>query len=900
MAGIGDLKVLIGANIDPLLKNLKKAEANIQMTARNMQAVGDSMLKLTAPILGVAAVSFKMAADFDDGMRKVQAVSGATGEELEKLRDLALEMGKSTRFGATESAAAMNYMGQAGWNTQQIMTGLPGVLALAAASGEDLAMVSDIVTDGLTGFKLAAEDSGRFADVLAKAAAASNTNVAMMGETFKYVSPVAGALGFSIEDTAVAIGLMANAGIKGSQAGTALRAMISRMVKPVGESAKAMKELGLSVTDADGKMKPMNQLVTELREKFAQLTPAQQAQMAASIAGQEAMSGMLALVTASDADFAKLTEQINNSAGAAQEMADTMEGGAGGGLRKMQKALTNAAITLGDAFAPMVDKVVALVTRLANWFSDLSDETKETFLQVTLLVAGLGAVFKVTGLLISGVGSMVSTFKSLYTVFNIVKVAAASVNAVLLANPVGLVVAAIAALIAIITAAIYKYEKWGAAVLLLMGPLGAIINVIQSFRRHWDSVVSAFKTDGILAGLKRIGVVMLDAVLMPLQQLLELASKIPGIGNLAAKGAEKIEALRQRLNLIQVKPEQLEKPAKQAAEVVVKAFEPAAIAAQIEDNVTKSMVKGTVEGAEKAKKQVVPLLQDIGQSIFSKMFEGRIDFKPKEREGEKEVKSMGGNNGLQSVDISTNIQKSIQATKQFTAEMQKAGDTAQNMGNTAGSAFERIADSVSGAILQMAENIAPAINQLRNTIGAYFEYKNATVEESYEREKAAIQSSMMSEEAKHAAIANLDKRTDKERRKIQRQQAIASKAMAIFDATISVAQGVVKALTVAPPLGLILAKLVAGLGAAQIGLIAGTPIPKLAKGGLAYGPTMAMVGDNPGASVDPEVISPLSKLKDMIGGNVTVQLAGEFKLKGQDLWLVVDRESVRQRRLSGS
>jgi TP901 family phage tail tape measure protein len=861
MAGIGDLKVLIGANIDPLLKNLKKAEANIQMTARNMQAVGDSMLKLTAPILGVAAVSFKMAADFDDGMRKVQAVSGATGEELEKLRDLALEMGKSTRFGATESAAAMNYMGQAGWNTQQIMTGLPGVLALAAASGEDLAMVSDIVTDGLTGFKLAAEDSGRFADVLAKAAAASNTNVAMMGETFKYVSPVAGALGFSIEDTAVAIGLMANAGIKGSQAGTALRAMISRMVKPVGESAKAMKELGLSVTDADGKMKPMNQLVTELREKFAQLTPAQQAQMAASIAGQEAMSGMLALVTASDADFAKLTEQINNSAGAAQDMADTMEGGAGGGLRKMQKALQNAAITLGDAFAPMVEKVVALVTRLANWFSDLSDETKETFLQVTLLVAGLGAVFKVTGLLISGVGSMVSTFKSLYTVFNIVKVAAASVNAVLLANPVGLVVAAIAALIAIITAAIYKYEKWGAAVLLLMGPLGMVVNIIQSFRRHWDSVVSAFKTDGILAGLKRIGLVLLDAVLMPMQQLLELASKIPMVGDLAGKGAAKIEQLRRNLNLVTVTPEQLEKPAKQAAEVVVKAFEPAAIAAQIEDNASKSMVTGITKAAEKAKKQLVEPLQGIGSSIFSNMFGGNMDFS----QGIPEKKQPGQVSSLTGMDGQTALIQGMDGAMQsLVGTMQRMGQVSQESGTM----MAESVDSMMERLGAMADN-GSLVAQIVESVGS-------TIMASAEQGATGM---------KDLASAALDAGAKVVRSFIMQGVASAvSKALSSIPFPLNIAAGAMAG---------------AAAGVLFNGLLNKIRAPKLAKGGLAYGPTMAMVGDNPGASVDPEVISPLSKLRDMINSNVTVNLAGEFRMSGRDLWLVVDKENQIQKRLKG-
>jgi TP901 family phage tail tape measure protein len=862
MASIGDLKVLIGANIDPLLKNLKQAEKNIQMTARNMQAVGDSMLKLTAPILGVATVGFKMAADFDDSMRKVQAVSGATGEQFDQLREMALQMGRDTRFSASESAAAMNYMGMAGWNTQQILSGLPGVLNLAAASGEDLALVSDIVTDGMTAFGLAADQSGRFADVLAAASSAANTNVAMMGDTFRYVAPVAGALGFSIEDTAMAIGLMANAGIKGSQAGTALRSMISRMVKPVGDSAKAMQELGLSVTDADGKMKPMNQLLIELRDKFSQLTPAQQAQMAASIAGQEAMSGMLALVGASDADFDKLSESIANSAGRAQEMADIMEGGAGGGLRRMRSALEGAAISLGDAFAPMVEKVVNKITELANWFTSLSKETKDTILQITLIVAGLGATFKVVGMLISGVGALTSTFKSLYTVYKIVSAGAAAFNAILIANPIGAIIAGIAALIAIITAAIVKYEKWGAAVLLLMGPLGMVINLIQSFRRHWDSIVSAFKTDGILAGLKRIGIVMLDAVLMPLQQLLELASKIPGIGNLAAKGAEKIEALRQRLNLIQVKPEKLEAPAKAAAEVVVKAFDPQAIAGQIEDNVGKSLYDGVKKGAEKAAKQVVPQLQSIGSSMFSNMFGSNMDF----TRGLQEEKQPGG---ISSLSGDTSGQTGMiglmdGALSKLTGTMTRMGEASQQAGQVAGESFQFMNERL--------QDMAASGELTSSLVGAV----GMSILSAAEQGAAGM---------KDLGAAALDAGSKVVRSFIiQGVSAAASKALQGLPFPLNMVAG--------PLAG-------AAAGVLFNSLINKIRAPKLAKGGLAYGPTMAMVGDNPGANIDPEVISPLSKLKDMINSQVTVNLAGEFRMSGRDLWLVVDKENQIQKRLKG-
>ena len=194
-------------------------------------------------------------------MSKVAAISGATGDDLKALTDKAKEMGATTKFSASESADALQYMAMAGWKTDDMLSGLEGIMNLAAASGEDLATTSDIVTDALTAFGLTAEDSTHFADILAQASANANTNVGMMGETFKYVAPVAGALGYSAEDTALAIGLMANSGIKASQAGTSLRSIMSRMAKPTKEVQNAMNKLGVSLTDSSGNMKTLNELM---------------------------------------------------------------------------------------------------------------------------------------------------------------------------------------------------------------------------------------------------------------------------------------------------------------------------------------------------------------------------------------------------------------------------------------------------------------------------------------------------------------------------------------------------------------------------------------------------------------------------------------------------------------
>ena len=230
-------------------------------------AVG-AISAVSAALTAAGGYAIKVGSDFEAGMSEVSAISGATSEDLEALTAKAKEMGAITKFSATESAEAFKYMAMAGWKTEDMLGGIEGIMNLAAASGEDLATVSDICTDALTAFGLQAGDSAHFADVLAKAASNSNTNVGMMGYTFKYVAPIAGAMKYSIEDTAVAIGLMANAGIKGEQAGTSLRAMLTRLVKPTDESAAAMEKLGITATNSDGSMKPLSETIGDLRTAF--------------------------------------------------------------------------------------------------------------------------------------------------------------------------------------------------------------------------------------------------------------------------------------------------------------------------------------------------------------------------------------------------------------------------------------------------------------------------------------------------------------------------------------------------------------------------------------------------------------------------------------------------------
>ncbi|CUT96422.1 MULTISPECIES: phage tail tape measure protein [Staphylococcus] len=388
----------------------------IKSVGDSMKSVGRSMsLYVTAPIAAGFGTAMKKSIDFDDTMRKVKATSGATGDEFNQLRTKALQMGRDTKFTASESAEAMNYMALAGWDTKDMLKGVGGVMDLAAASGEDLASVSDIVTDNLTAFGMKAKDSTHFADVLAQTSSKANTDVRGLGEAFKYAAPVAGALGYSVEDTSIAIGLMSNAGIKGEKAGTALRTMFTNLSKPTKAMKDEMDKLGISITDSNGEMLPMRDVLDQLRGKMGGLSKDQQAAAASTIFGKEAMSGALAVINASDEDYKKLTKSIDGSKGASKRMANEMEGGIGGAMRKMKSAIESLAISLGDALAPMLYKVATWVTKLANKFSNLPTGVQKTIAVVGLLAAAIGPLLMVFGVMASTIGTSLTVLGSLMT-----------------------------------------------------------------------------------------------------------------------------------------------------------------------------------------------------------------------------------------------------------------------------------------------------------------------------------------------------------------------------------------------------------------------------------------------------------------------------------------------------
>ena len=394
-------------------KGLEAGSKSFKSVGEGASKAGDTLLKMSVPLVGIGVAAAKVGMDFDSQMSRVQAISGATGGEFEKLRNQAMQLGQDTAFNAQEAAQGMENLASAGFNTNEIMSAMPGMLNLAASSGEDLANSADIAASTLRGFGLAANEAGHVADVLAKNAAATNAAVGDTGEAMKYAATPAHALGLSLEETTAAIGEMANAGIKGTQAGTTLRGALTSLTNPSREAAELMEQLGFKAFDTQGKMLPLNQVILNLQNSTKGMTDEQKQSTIATIFGQEAMSGMLSLVQAGPKQLADLTNGLKNSNGAASDMAKTMQNNAKSSVEQMMGSLETAGIKLEENFAPAIKSVADTIGRLADAFGNLSPGTQNLIVGFAGLTLAAGGILKAVGGVANGVSGILGVMGKL-------------------------------------------------------------------------------------------------------------------------------------------------------------------------------------------------------------------------------------------------------------------------------------------------------------------------------------------------------------------------------------------------------------------------------------------------------------------------------------------------------
>ncbi|HFM9393709.1 TPA: phage tail tape measure protein [Enterococcus faecium] len=451
------VEALLKATDSGFVKTFKDAQDAVKTFEKNsnsmttavgkvMQGTGAAMTKyITTPLIGVGVAAAKVGGDFEAQMSRVKAISGATGDTFEQMKQQAIDLGAKTAFSAKESAAGMENLASAGFSAQEIMKAMPGLLDLAAVSGGDVALASENTATALRGFGLEASEAGHVADVFARAAADTNAEVGDMGEALKYVAPVANSMGISLEETAAAIGIMSDAGIKGSQAGTTLRGALSRLARPTKAMQDTMDNLGVSFYDADGKMKPLKTQVELLKKAFEGLTPEQQQNALVTLYGQESLSGMMALIDKGPDSLGKLTKSLKDSDGAADDMARTMQDNMNSSIEQMFGAFESAAIVIQKILAPSIRKVADAISGLVEKFVSAPESTQKLVVAIGAIAIAIGPVLYALGMLVKAFQTMKVGLGVLGNGISLFKKLGSAIG--FLTSPVGLVIAAVALLV---------------------------------------------------------------------------------------------------------------------------------------------------------------------------------------------------------------------------------------------------------------------------------------------------------------------------------------------------------------------------------------------------------------------------------------------------------------------
>ena len=501
-------------------KKAKGLTGQLSDLGKKMSNVGKELsLKVTAPLMALGTAAVWNVTQFDDSMSKVQAISGATGEEIIKLRELAKELGSTTAHSASAAADAMGFLALAGWNTNQILSATPAMLSLASAASMDLATAADIVSDTMSAFQISAEKAGETTDIFAAVSSKSNTSVAQLGEAMKYAGAAANAAGMDLAQTSAVLGVLADSGIKGSMAGTTVTAMLRDLRKSAEDGAIAINNTSISVYDAEGNMRDLALVIADVEKATVDMTTEQKAAFLANIFGEQALKGVnIALATGSER-LEELTRELYNSEGAAGDMAATMENNVGGALRQLKSATEGLMITLGEHLVPIVEKVANFLIRLTERFQNLSATQQKAIVIIGMIVAAIGPLILIIGKLMSAIAIIIPVIIKLGSVITF------------LTGPIGLTIAAIALL------AFYVYKYWDEIVEFITKSIDVITNIVTNFaevfkniwNNIWQGATNIFTSvwEGIKNGFKSA----INWILDKLNVFSKVANTVIGVVN---------------------------------------------------------------------------------------------------------------------------------------------------------------------------------------------------------------------------------------------------------------------------------------------------------------------------------------------------------------------------------
>ncbi|CAM3803777.1 phage tail tape measure protein [Alkalicoccus chagannorensis] len=440
--------------------------------------------KVTAPLVGAAGAAVYTASNFEDSMARVQAVSGASSDELARMEGAAREAGATTAHSASAAASALEYTSLAGWDAAESVEALPGVLDLASAGSVEMSSAADILTDTMSAFGMGAEDAGKASDIFAKAQASANTDVNQLGQAMSYLAPIANAAGMDLEEAATSVGILSDSGLKGSKAGTSMVAVLSDLQNAAENGKIAIGDYAFSIFDAEGEMKSFPNILAGIKEGMDGLSGADRADAMQDIFGRQAMKGMEVFLQDGREGFMELEDTIRDSTGAAAEQAEIMEDTFGGSMREMRSAIEDFLIEVGDALIPALEGGVEIISDLARKFGDLSGDQQRAALAAGALAAAIGPAMLALSM-------MVSVGRNLATVFRLMAKAKLLFSKTLLLSPLGWIVAAIAAVVA---AGVLLYRNWDLVTAKASELWAALVEAFASIRDSVTDSVSALRT----------------------------------------------------------------------------------------------------------------------------------------------------------------------------------------------------------------------------------------------------------------------------------------------------------------------------------------------------------------------------------------------------------------------